>query len=42
MATERFKIDMSKFPRLGRIYESLKTLPEFQAASPQRQPDAVH
>ncbi|KAK9013831.1 hypothetical protein V6N11_041824 [Hibiscus sabdariffa] len=41
VATERFKIDMSKFPTLSRIYESLKALPEFLAASPERQPDAV-
>ncbi|XVF22708.1 hypothetical protein REPUB_Repub12eG0194300 [Reevesia pubescens] len=42
VATERFKIDMSKFPTLSRIYESHKALPEFLAASPERQPDAVH
>lgn len=37
----RFNIDMSKFPTLSRIYESYTTLPEFQASSPERQPDAV-
>ncbi|XWS35687.1 hypothetical protein CRYUN_Cryun20dG0017800 [Craigia yunnanensis] len=42
VATERFKIDMSKFPTLSRIYEVQKALPEFIAASPERQPDAVH
>ncbi|XP_021279707.1 glutathione S-transferase 2-like [Herrania umbratica] len=42
VATERFKIDMSKFPTLSRIYESQRALPEFLAASPERQPDAVH
>ncbi|OMP00596.1 Maleylacetoacetate isomerase [Corchorus olitorius] len=42
VATERFKIDMSKFPTLSRIYESQKALPEFLAASPERQPDALH
>ncbi|XP_022757099.1 glutathione S-transferase zeta class-like [Durio zibethinus] len=41
VATERFKIEMSKFPTLSRIYESQKALPEFVAASPERQPDAV-
>ncbi|XWS45936.1 hypothetical protein CRYUN_Cryun14cG0022100 [Craigia yunnanensis] len=42
VATERFKIDMSKYPTLSSIYESQKALPEFVAASPERQPDAVH
>ncbi|OMO78588.1 hypothetical protein CCACVL1_14286 [Corchorus capsularis] len=42
VATERFKIDMSKFPTLSRIYESQKVLPEFLAASPETQPDALH
>ncbi|XP_039061310.1 glutathione S-transferase zeta class-like isoform X2 [Hibiscus syriacus] len=41
MATKRFKIDMSKFPSLSRIYESLKALPEFLESSPEEQPDAV-
>ncbi|XP_039062680.1 glutathione S-transferase zeta class-like [Hibiscus syriacus] len=41
MATERFKIDMSKFPSLSRIYESLKAIPEFLESSPEEQPDAV-
>ncbi|TYG89658.1 hypothetical protein ES288_A12G117600v1 [Gossypium darwinii] len=42
VAMQRFKIDMSKYPRLCRIFESLKALPEFLDASPERQPDAVH
>uniref|UniRef100_A0A9I9CNC4 Glutathione S-transferase zeta class-like n=1 Tax=Cucumis melo TaxID=3656 RepID=A0A9I9CNC4_CUCME len=41
-AIENFGIDMSKFPTLARIYESYKTLPEFQASSPERQLDALH
>ncbi|GMH21673.1 hypothetical protein Nepgr_023515 [Nepenthes gracilis] len=39
-AVKRFHIDMGKFPTLSRVYESCKDLPEFQAASPDRQPDA--
>ncbi|XP_061371057.1 glutathione S-transferase zeta class-like isoform X3 [Gastrolobium bilobum] len=39
-ALQRFDIDMSKFPILSRLYETYKALPEFQASSPQRQPDA--
>ncbi|KAL2337469.1 hypothetical protein Fmac_011915 [Flemingia macrophylla] len=38
-AVQRFDIDMSKFPILSRLYETYKALPEFQASSPQRQPD---
>ncbi|MBA0655986.1 hypothetical protein Goklo_008396, partial [Gossypium klotzschianum] len=41
-AMQRFKIDMSKYPRLCRTFESLKALLEFLDASPERQPDAVH
>ncbi|KGN56599.1 glutathione S-transferase zeta class isoform X2 [Cucumis sativus] len=41
-AIENFGIDMYKFPTLARIYESYKTIPEFQASSPERQPDALH
>ncbi|KAG8663939.1 glutathione S-transferase zeta class isoform X3 [Manihot esculenta] len=40
VAIMRFKIDMSKFPTLARIYESYKGLPEFIASLPQSQPDA--
>ncbi|XP_022147015.1 glutathione S-transferase zeta class-like isoform X2 [Momordica charantia] len=42
VAIGRYNIDMSKFPVLARIYEAYKTLPEFQASSPERQPDAFH
>ncbi|KAK9273667.1 hypothetical protein L1049_018477 [Liquidambar formosana] len=41
IAIARIDIDMSKFPLLSRIYESCKALPEFQASSPERQPDAA-
>ncbi|XP_057980914.1 glutathione S-transferase 2-like [Malania oleifera] len=41
VATERFKIDMAKFPILSRINGSYMALPEFQASSPERQPDAI-
>nr|GLL40685.1 glutathione S-transferase zeta class-like [Ipomoea trifida] len=41
IAAERFHIDMSKFPTLHAIYNSCKELPEFQASSPQKQPDAA-
>ncbi|KAI3449131.1 hypothetical protein Pfo_005796 [Paulownia fortunei] len=40
-AAERFNIDMSKLPTLRAIYESCNALPEFQASSPERQPDAM-
>ncbi|GAB4861890.1 hypothetical protein Ancab_037145 [Ancistrocladus abbreviatus] len=40
-AMSRFHIDMGKFPTLSRLYESCKILPEFQAASPGRQPDTI-
>ncbi|MBA0772380.1 hypothetical protein Gotri_007769, partial [Gossypium trilobum] len=39
-AMQRFKIGMSKYPRLCRIFESLKALLQFLDASPERQPDA--
>ncbi|KAJ7962213.1 Glutathione S-transferase [Quillaja saponaria] len=42
VASTRFSIDMSKFPTLSRIYESYKALPEFQASSPESQPDACN
>ncbi|KAL3724239.1 hypothetical protein ACJRO7_036277, partial [Eucalyptus globulus] len=31
----------AKFPTLRRIHESYKTLPEYEASSPERQPDAT-
>lgn len=41
VAADRFNVDMARFPTLSRIYESCKELPEYQAALPERQPDAV-
>ncbi|KAK4803637.1 hypothetical protein SAY86_003454 [Trapa natans] len=41
VAVARFHIDLGEFPGLVRVYESYQALPEFQASSPQRQPDAV-
>ncbi|XP_034205797.1 glutathione S-transferase zeta class-like isoform X3 [Prunus dulcis] len=41
VSTTRFNINMSKFPTLSRLYESYKILPELEASSPERQPDAV-
>lgn len=40
IAMSRFKIDMSKYPTLRKVYESCEALPEFQASIPERQPDA--
>eukprot|EP01018_Ginkgo_biloba_P023115 Gb_12638 [translate_table: standard] len=37
----RFNVDMSKFPTLNRINQALAELPEFQAALPEKQPDAT-
>ncbi|XP_004306920.1 PREDICTED: glutathione S-transferase 2-like [Fragaria vesca subsp. vesca] len=42
IAAARFNINMSTFPSLSRVNETYKGLPEFQASSPERQPDAVH
>ncbi|CAL9006885.1 unnamed protein product, partial [Prunus brigantina] len=42
VSTTRFNINMSKFPTLSRLHESYKILPELEASSPERQPDAVH
>nr|ABK25945.1 unknown [Picea sitchensis] len=39
-SARRFNVDMSKFPTLNRINQELAELPEFQAALPERQPDA--
>nr|AHA46532.1 zeta class glutathione S-transferase [Larix kaempferi] len=36
----RFNVDMLKFPTLDRINRTLEELPEFQAALPERTPDA--
>lgn len=37
---ERQQVDMSQFPNISGIMENLKALPEFVAASPDKQPDA--
>lgn len=39
-SARKFNVDMSKFPTLDRINQALIELPEFQAAAPDRQPDA--
>jgi maleylacetoacetate isomerase len=36
----RWKVDMSKFPTISRINAALEELPAFQAAHPNKQPDA--
>ncbi|RWW30758.1 hypothetical protein GW17_00004658 [Ensete ventricosum] len=36
----RFQIDMSPYPTLARLNDAYNELPAFQAALPQRQPDA--
>jgi maleylacetoacetate isomerase/maleylpyruvate isomerase len=37
----RAGVDMSDFPRLAEVHARLEALPTFQAASPERQPDAI-
>ncbi|XP_010930358.1 glutathione S-transferase zeta class [Elaeis guineensis] len=37
---KRFQIDMSPYPTLARLHEAYSELPAFQAALPDRQPDA--
>lgn len=37
----RFKVDLSPFPTISRIFDALDRLPEFQNAAPPKQPDAV-
>ncbi|OAY67874.1 Glutathione S-transferase zeta class, partial [Ananas comosus] len=37
---KRFAIDMSNYPTLARLHEAYMELPAFQAALPERQPDA--
>lgn len=39
-ATRRFKIDLTPYPTLTRIEAACEALPAFQAAHPDRQPDA--
>ncbi len=36
---ERYKLDMSPYPTIARIFERCMTLPAFQAAHPDNQPD---
>jgi maleylacetoacetate isomerase len=36
----RFKVDMSKYPTLQRIFDNCMKLPAFDAAQPAKQPDA--
>lgn len=37
----RFGVDMTQFPTIKRLFDELNKLPEFQAAHPDNQPDAV-
>lgn len=39
-AVTRFQIDMSKYPTLARLHDQYMTHPAFEAALPDRQPDA--
>ncbi|KAI3947467.1 hypothetical protein MKW92_049157 [Papaver armeniacum] len=39
-AVTRFKIDMTQYPTLSRLYESYNELPAFHAALPENQPDS--
>lgn len=36
---ERFKVDLTPYPTLHRVYQNLLPLPAFQAAHPSQQPD---
>jgi len=38
---QRFKCDMSRYPRIAAIFENCMKLPAFDAAQPSKQPDAV-
>lgn len=40
-SSKRFNVDMTKYPLIQKIYDACMTLPAFQAAAPQNQPDAV-
>jgi maleylpyruvate isomerase len=40
-SARRFKVDLEPFPTLTRIESACEALPAFQAAHPDRQPDAV-
>jgi len=35
----RFKVDISQFPQISRIYENLMKLEAFKSAAPNAQPD---
>lgn len=36
----RFNVDISAYPNISRVCANLESLPEFQKAAPQNQPDA--
>lgn len=40
-SSKRFKLDMSKYPNIQKIYDACMALPAFQAAAPMNQPDAA-
>ncbi|HWF76052.1 MAG TPA: maleylacetoacetate isomerase [Caulobacteraceae bacterium] len=40
-ACARFRIDLAPYPALGAVYASAAAHPAFQAAHPERQPDAI-
>ncbi len=40
-SSKRFNVDLNQYPNIQKIYKSCMALPEFQAAAPQNQPDAV-
>eukprot|EP00735_Rhodelphis_limneticus_P000018 TRINITY_DN1003_c0_g1::TRINITY_DN1003_c0_g1_i1::g.29988::m.29988 TRINITY_DN1003_c0_g1::TRINITY_DN1003_c0_g1_i1::g.29988 ORF type:complete len:243 (-),score=69.97,sp/Q9VHD2/MAAI2_DROME/54.38/2e-78,GST_N_3/PF13417.1/1.3e-16,GST_N/PF02798.15/6e-13,GST_N/PF02798.15/4.5e+03,GST_N_2/PF13409.1/2.4e-10,GST_C/PF00043.20/2.2e-07,GST_C_2/PF13410.1/4.1e-05,GST_C_3/PF14497.1/9.3e-05,Glutaredoxin/PF00462.19/0.082,Glutaredoxin/PF00462.19/1.2e+04,Glutaredoxin/PF00462.19/2.3e+03 TRINITY_DN1003_c0_g1_i1:265-993(- len=40
-AARRFNCDISKYPTIARLEQTLSELPAFQAAHPSKQPDAV-
>jgi maleylpyruvate isomerase len=41
-AARRWKVDLTPFPTLTRVEAACEALPAFQAAHPDRQPDAEH
>ncbi len=36
----RFKVDMTRYPTIGRIFDACAALPQFAQAAPENQPDA--
>lgn len=40
-SSKRFKLDMSKYPNIQKIYDACMALHAFQAAAPMNQPDAA-